>query len=239
MSNRDAALGSSILNPSDREASERQALVVLVGITAGARKRRFLTKYLVAHCDLDLFVPDIPYRKPIREAAEWLSGYLNSSVGIKQYSRVHCIAYIGAKVLLHIIPEDKILAFERMVYFRGPYQELVPAKLVALIGKPLAGQIFGKSLVSLSKAGKPGLPSRHIAKHEALIVEKGRSRLAKLLNICDANIPKDAWCVENLLPSAEQVLTIPQSHDDVYTSPTVLDAALSYIRQGYFPPSRT
>jgi hypothetical protein len=225
--------------PDNPPGANRQALIVLVGITANGRKRRHLRRYFNSHCDYDVFVPDLPYRRPLAEAAAWYSDYLVNEVKAERYDRLHGIAYIAAGALLRCLPPDGPLRFERMVCFRGPYQERVAARLVQRIGRRLAGLVAGKTALDLADGWPDRLPLRRHARHEALIVEEGRSRMARWLGIRAFDIPAESWSDMELLPGAEAVLHVPQSHDDVYTADTVLAAALEFIRHGQFPDTRT
>lgn len=220
-----------------RNASQTQvkpeALIVLVGITASWRKRRHLRRYLQSHCDVDVFVPSLPYRKPLGEVAAWFSAYLCDEVKPQRYEKIHCIAYIAAGSLLRCMPHLPL--FERMVYFRGPYQELVAPWLVQRIGRFLAGLIAGKTALDLANGWPARLPQQKLAQHEALIIEEGRSRMARLLGITSEELDETAWSAAQMLPSAEAVLRVPESHDDVYTSDAVLSAALGFIQHGAFP----
>lgn len=224
---------------SNRLAPYREALVVLVGITASRRARSHLRRYFGSHSGYDVFVPDLPYRRPLPEVAVWFADYLANEVRPQRYDKLHCIAYIAGSALLRSLPPDRQPAFERMVCFRGPYQERVAASLVARIGGFLAGLVAGKSALDLAAGWPARFPERRHAGHEALILEEGRSRMARWLGIRASDIPPESWQGTKLLPGAEAVLLIPQSHDDVYTDDTVLAAALEFIRHGRFPDTRT
>lgn len=223
---------------SNSPSSNRQALVVLVGITASRRKRSHLRRYFGAHGDYDVFVPDLPYRKPLREAAAWYADYLANVVRPERYDKLHCIAYIAAGALLRCLPNSGAPMFERMVCFRGPYQEQVAARLVKRTGRLFTGLVAGKAALDLAELWPDKLPPCPHAQHEALIVEEGRSRMARWLGIRAADIPPQSWAVDHLLPAAEAVLHVPQSHDDVYTTDAILDAALGFIHDGNFPAAR-
>lgn len=212
-----------------------EALVVLVGITANWRKRRHLRRFLAAHCDFDVYVPALPYRKPLREVAAWYEHYLEHEVRPERYAKLHTITYIAAGSLLRCLPPASQVLFERMVYFRGPYQELVAPWLVQRVGRFAAGLIAGKSALDLANGWPARLPQQQLAQHEALIVEEGRSRMARLLGITSEEFGESSWSAAQMLPSAEAVLRVPESHDDVYTSDTVLAAALDFIQHGTFP----
>lgn len=220
---------------SNPAAVSRQALVVLVGITASRRKRAYLRRYLASHSEYEVHVPDLPYRRPLKEVAAWYADYLANTVRPSRYDKLHCIAYIAGGALLRCLPASMPPLFERMVCFRGPYQELVAARLVARIGRRLAGLLAGRTALDLAAGWPAGLPWPRHALHEGLIVEEGRTRMARWLGIRAADLPPQAWSDTVLLPAAEAALHVPQSHDDVYTDDAVLDAALAFVRHGEFP----
>jgi hypothetical protein len=218
----------------DPPGEDREALLVLVGVTANRRKRRGLLRHFSSRCNHDVFVPDLPYRKPLHEVAAWYVDYVTNVVRPERYARLHCIAYIAAGVMLRSLPPERRLGFERIVYFRGPYQELVAARLAQRIGRGLAGLVMGRTAVDLAEGWAERFPLRREAAHEALIVEEGRSDMARWLGIGASDIPPASWSDEALLPTAEAVLHIPESHDDVYTSESVLNATLEFILHGNF-----
>lgn len=207
---------------------------MLVGITASRRKLRYLRRYLNAHCDFEVFVPDLPYRRPLLDVAAWYADYLANEVRPARFERLDCIAYIAGGAVLRSLPQKSQPLFEHLVCFRGPVQERVAARLVQRLGRWLAGLIAGKTLLDLAACMPAGLPMHRLAQHEALIVEEGRSRLARWLGIGIDDVPPGAWSSEKLLPAAEVVVHISESHDDVYTTPAILDAALGFIRDGVF-----
>ena len=211
---------------------------MLVGIMASWSKRRHLRRYFISHCDYDVFVPDLPYRRPLAEVAAWYSDYLANEVWPERYGKLHCIAYIAAGALLNCLPSGGHPAFERMVYFRGPYQERVAVGLVERIGSRLAGLVAGRTALDLANGWPGELPRHRHALHEALIVEEGRSRMARWLGIHASDIQPASWSGTELLPGAEAVLHVPQSHDDVYTDDNILAAALAFIRHGRFPDTQ-
>lgn len=218
--------------------AKRDALIILVGITASWRKRRHLQHFFQAHCDYDVYVPALPYRKPLRDVAAWYAAYLENVVRPERYANIHAIAYIAAGPMLRLLPAE-VTPLGRVVCFRGPYQELVAPWLVQRVGRFLAGLIAGKAALDLANGWPARLPQQQLAQHEALIIEEGRSRMARLLGITAEDIPEDAWSAAQLLPTAEAVLRVAESHDDVYTSDAVLSAALGFIQHGTFPSAQS
>lgn len=212
-----------------------EALLVLVGITAGRRARNRVRHFLSQHSDYDIYVPPLPYNTGIRASAGWLQRYLESEVRPARHRTVHAIAYIGGGLLLRCLPREKVPAFERMVCFRSPVQERVSGALVQHFGRTLTGCLGGRAMLDLADGWPAKLPISQFSQHQALVIEMGRSRLARLLGLTLTDIPAAEWAPERLLPRAEAVLRIPESHDDVYTSEQVLSAVLQFIGTGCFP----
>lgn len=215
----------------------REALIILVGVTAGERGRRRVMQFFSHNSDYAVFVPALPYRTGLRAAATWLSRYLADTVVPARFSAVHGIAYIAGGLLLRCLDRGELPAFARLVQFRSPVQEQVAAAVVGLIGRRSAGCLHGRAVLDLADGWPQTLPPLSCARQQGLILELGRSRMARLFGI-ERGDP-DAWQPERLLPGATAVLRIPESHDDVYNSGPVLDAALSFLRRGQFPAQKT
>lgn len=211
----------------------QEALLVLVGITAGRYERRQVLCYLSRQSDYAVFVPPLFYRAGIQVCAAWLSRYLDNTVKPARFGAVHAIVFIAGGLLLRCLEPDSLPTFERLVQIRGPIQEQVAAALVRRLGRVMAGWLGGRAVIDLADGWPQSLPLPSCARQHGLVIELGRSRMARLLGITwdDA----DDWTPEYLLPGATDVLQIPQSHDDVYTFEPVLDAALQFIRTGRFP----
>lgn len=218
--------------PSTQLSSIREALVVLPGIMANGRKRRYLRRYFHDHCDYDVFIPDLPYRRPLAGVITWFTAYLSETVHPQRYDRLYGIAYLGGRVLLRCMPPADVPRFESLVHFRGPYQEQVASRLAGRIGGTLAALFAGKTVLDLADGWPGRVPSRPFAEHEALIVEQGRSWLARWLGINTDDVAPEDWTTGNLLPAAEAELRVPESHDDVYTTDYILAATLEFIQHG-------
>ena len=217
---------------SKRSSPRRESLIVLPGIMADRRKRSYVRHYFNSHCGYDVYVPDLPYRRPLPEVVTWFTAYLAEVVKPERYERLYGIAYLGGRILLRCMPPADVPRFECLVHFRGPYQEQVAARLVGRIGRTLSALIAGGTVLDLAD-GWPGcIPSRPFAPHEALIVEQGRSRLARWLGIHADDVAPESWSIENLLPTAEAALRVAESHDEVYTTNYILAAALEFIQHG-------
>jgi hypothetical protein len=210
----------------------REALIVLAGITANRNKRRQMLHYFTRNSDYAVFVPSLPYRTGMRACAAWLRGYLDDTVRPAGYSAVHAIAYIAGGLLLRCLERESAPVFERLVQFRSPIQEQVAAVMIRRLGRVLTGWLGGRAVLDLADGWPQSLPSLPCARQQGLVIELGRSRMARLLGIRQNDA--ENWRPERLLPGAADVLRIPESHDDVYTSVPVLAAILQFIRTGCF-----
>jgi hypothetical protein len=211
----------------------REALIVLVGITAGRNKRRQVLHFFSRNSDYEVFVPPLPYRTDMQACAAWLHGYLDDTVQPARYDAVHAIAYIAGGLVLRCLEREYIPTFERLVQFRSPIQEQVAAALVRRLGRRLTGWLGGRAVLDLADDWPQALPPPRCARQHGLIIELGRSRMARLLGINRGS--DEEWTPERLLPGAADVLRVAASHDDVYSAEPVLAAALQFIRTGHFP----
>ena len=213
----------------------REALIVLVGITAGRHDRRHVMRFFSDNSDYAVFVPPLPYRAGMRACADWLREYLDVTLNPSRFSAVHAIAYIAGGMLLRCLERDSLPVFERLVQFRGPYQERVAAAAVHRLGRMVTGWLGGRSALDLAEGWPQALPQPRCARRQGLIIELGPSRMARLLGVKQVDV--EAWQPESLLPGAADVLRIPESHDQVYRAEPVLAAALRFIRAGHFAAS--
>lgn len=212
---------------------QREALIVLAGMTANRNKRRQVLHFFTRNSDYAVFVPSLPYRAGMRACAAWLRGYLADTVRPARYKAVHGIAYIAGGLLLRCLERGSFPAFKRLVQFRSPIQEQVAAAMVRRLGRALAGWLGGRAVLDLADGWPQALPLPPCVREQGLVIELGRSRLARLLGISQGD--EEDWRPECLLPGAADVMRIPESHDDVYTSVPVLAATLHFIRTGCFP----
>ena len=80
-----------------------------------------------------------------------------------------------------------------------------------------------------------GIPQANIGREQGLLVETGVSKLAQSLGLHAESVPKESWRPEAMLPLASDVLCVPESHDEVYSSESFLSAALHFFQNGRFP----
>lgn len=214
----------------------RETLLVLVGITASGRKRHGLARYLDAHGAFRVHVPAIPFWRGLRLCTRWLARYLAQTVRPQETGPLHVLAYIGGGALLRgLAAADRLPPLARVLWVRGPVQERIAATMVARYGRLLAWLLGGRSLVDLADGWPQPLPFPRSAGEQGLMIEQGVSSLAQRLGLGPADVPDEGWDPAALLPGADAVLRVPQSHDEVYGAPALLDAALHFFRHGRFP----
>jgi len=212
-----------------------QSLLVLVGITATARDRRRLARFFAAQGGYRMFVPRLPLRRGLRPSARWLARYLERRVRPQERGPIHVLAYIAGGAVLRCLALGAPLPdLARVLYVRGPVQELVPAAMVRRYGRLLARLLAGRSMIDLADGWPAALPFPRASGGQGLIIEQGVSSRARSLGLGPESVAAGDWDAERLLPGASAVLRVPESHDQVYASPGLLDSAIEFFRHGRF-----
>ena len=211
------------------------SLLVLVGITATARDRRRLSRFFAGQGDYRTFVPRLPLRRGLRPSARWLARYLERRVRPQERGPIHVLAYIaGGAVLRCLAASAPLPDLSRVLYVRGPVQELVPAAMVRRYGRLLARLLGGRSMIDLAYGWPAELPFPRAPGGQGLMIEQGVSSRARALGLGPESVAAAGWDAQRLLPGASAVLRVPESHDEVYASPGLLAAALEFFRRGRF-----
>ncbi len=216
-----------------------QLLLILVGITATKRSRSTINRFFDLHSSYRTLVPRLPLRRGVRASARWLDRYLAQTVRPQETGPLHVLAYIaGGAVLRYLTAEGRAPELRRVLYVRGPVQELVPAAMVRKYGRLIARLLGGRTMIDLADGWPEALPFPVALGEQGLIVEDGVSSLAHALGL-DARSPSAAsWDPARLLPGASAVLRVPESHDEVYSSPALLHAAIHFFDEGRFGAGR-
>lgn len=216
-------------------ASTKQALVILVGITADEMKRSSVGRYFERNSDYDVYVPNMPQRFGVRACSRWLRRYLRNTVQVEAYDRVNFLNYVsGGIIFRHELSRRPLANIGRVVYDGGPIQEEVPRALVrkytwfllTLFKSHMIADVAGKWIYRL-----PYPPSMG---EQGLMIELGTSFMAHEMGINEEDIPSEAWDPECMLPGADDVIRMPESHDDVFSSPAFLSLALRFFETGKF-----
>ncbi len=219
--------------------SRSQPLVVLVGITATRRSRRSIARFFDLNSSYRILVPPLPLRRGLRSSAGWLERYLTENVRAQDSAPIHVLAYIaGGAVLRCLAAAARLPQIARVLYVRGPVQELVAAAMIRRYGRLLAWLLGGRSMLDLADGWPRSLPFPAAPGGQGLMIEEGVSRLAHFLGLGVDSVPPAGWDPASLLPNVDAVLRVPESHDEVYTSPTLLGAALRFFEQGRFEELR-
>jgi hypothetical protein len=92
----------------------------------------------------------------------------------------------------------------------------------------------GRLLIDMADKNADRLPYPISTDTQGLIVETGVSKLARHLSVSAEDIPKEHWRPESLLPGVDEVLFVPESHDEVYTSAALLRNMLHFFLYGKF-----
>ena len=222
-----------------QEQTARQALIVLPGLTADGQKLEFLSRFFSAHSPYAVYVPHIPKRRGLRACAHWLDRYINGVVEPGRFEAVQILAYIsGGVVLRQMWATRPIERLTRIVYVRSPIQELTLQTLRQRYGRLLLWVLRGQLMLDVAAVDLHRLCYPPATSGQGLIIETGVSQLARSLGVDPALVSAGSWDSDTLLPGADDVLRVPESHDEVYTSAGVLGAALDFFTQGRFDSSK-
>jgi len=211
---------------------EKEALVILTGITADASKKAHVRDYFRDNTEYEVFLPRLCQFCGIDGSARQLAWFLEWHK-IGRYARCHFICYIsGGFILRQALNVKPIANLGRVVYLRSPFQEAVPELVIEQLGSIAAAFSNGKMLFDLAARDKDQLPVIHA--EEGVILEKGVSAMAAQLGIradqFDAYRHREAFC----LPPAKEIFCTELSHDDVYTSDALLARIAAFLESGSF-----
>lgn len=217
------------------DISEDDLIVVLVGLTAGWRKRRQARSYFNKCFGARVYLPWIPYAFGLGASAAWLSFRLHNEITKGSYRRIHFIAYIGGGVLLRLLhARGERWPIGRGVWDRGPIQEQVAAALTERVPSIILTLAGLRSVVDLARLDTSKLAFPQCPLGAGLILETESSALARRLGIRATSLALSPDDVQALLPGASAAIALPVSHDDVYEDPKFLDAAAAFLRTGAF-----
>jgi hypothetical protein len=218
-----------------RAPRNREAIVVLLGVTAGGRERRSLAGFFAGH-GLDPLIPSLAQWRGLRACCDALVRYWAGRVTPSGYRRVHVLAYIsGGLIFRQSGSRLDLRNLGSVVYVRSPLQEQVPSRL--LNGWGQWGLLLlprGKMLLDLAAADFAALPYPGSHRPQGLLVEAHPSRLALRLGITADAVPPRTWEADGMLPEAGDVRTLPISHDEAYDSELLLSEVLHFARNGCF-----
>lgn len=210
-------------------------LIVLVGFTADASKQAQVKTFLSANSSYQVIVPDLPQTRGIRCCADWLDRYLLSERVFERHEICHFLNYIsGGYIFRSASSRLDASKIGRVIYVRGPIQEAVPRALVRKYTWPILRFTQGRMITDLASNRLKDIPQSNLGTERGLVIETSPSAIARDLGLNAHSVPEGAWDVAKLLPGATDVLRVPESHDDVYSSPTMLGNCLAFFDTGRF-----
>lgn len=214
------------------------ALVILPGITADRRKRSELERYFREHTSFAVHLPRLWQYLGLSWCGWQLRRYLGRRVARAGYGRVHFLCYIsGGFILRRALAWQPLDNQGRVVLVRSPLQEQVPVRLVARYGRLLTTLRLGRMVVDLASPAKNRLPPLGTGQGLGLVLEQGVSRLAAALGLRAEDYAALEAAGDFALPGGSAVLLAGESHDDVYTSVTLLDRIAHFLESGSFDGS--
>jgi hypothetical protein len=211
------------------------ALVILPGITADRRKRSELERYFREHTSFAVHLPRLWQFLGLSWCGWQLRRYLRRRVAPAGYGRVHFLCYIsGGFILRRAVAGQPLDNRGRVVLVRSPLQEQVPVRLVARYGRVLTTLRLGRMVVDLASPAKDRLPTLGTGQGLGLVLEQGVSRLAAALGLSDGDYAALEAAGDFAMPGGSAVLLAIESHDDVYTSGTLLGRIACFLESGSF-----
>ena len=221
-----------------REQTRKQALIILPGLTADKAKRDSMVHFFSDNSPYAVYLPNIPKRRSLKRCAQWLGAYLEQIVRPERYQGIQVLAFIsGGFVFRKMSSNRPIRHLEHAVYIRSPIQELTLAQFRERHGYLLLWLLRGQLALDIVAINQDHLDFPSTGSGQGLIVETGISKLARSLGISRERVPAEAWEPGILLPGANDVIRVPESHDDVYTSTSVLGQALYFFAHRRFRKS--
>ena len=215
--------------------SDRDALVILPGITATREKEAFLKEYFDTHTDYEVFLPRLWQGLGIRGSARRLHRFMEARVKPAGYASVHFLSYIsGGFILRAMLSRWPLPNIGRLVHVRSPLQEQVPGLVISMHGRVAAFLVKGWMMFDLASAWKDRLPFAQTAHPQGLILERGVSKMAVKLGLKDSDFDGIRNSGKFVVPAANETLVVPESHDEAYTSETMLGRMVSFFKAGKF-----
>lgn len=210
----------------------KEALIILPGITATPEKQAFIESYFRTHTDYDVYLPPIWQNLGIRGAARQLRRFMN---GHGDYERVHFLCYIsGGFILRYWLWKFPFPRIGRLVNVRGPIQEQVPGLVIKKNGRIAAFMIKGLMMFDLSASWRNQIPFAMTSHPQGLVIEKGVAKLAAELGLRAEDFDRLRNGPEFKIPLADDTLVAAESHDEVYTSEALLGRMVSFFKSGKF-----
>jgi len=215
--------------------TRREALVVLPGITATPAKQAFLRAFLETHSGCDVFLPRLWQAVGIRGSAWQLHRFLRTRVEESRYAAVHFLSYISGGFILRAAMSRWPLAnIGRLVHVRSPLQEQVPGRVISTYGRVAAFFLKGRMMFDLASPWKDELPFAKTRHSQGMILERGLSKMGAALGLKASDFEALRQNGGFIVPPVDETLIVPESHDEVYTSESLLGCVVHFIQSGKF-----
>ena len=210
----------------------KEALIILPGITATPEKQAFVKKFFCEHTDYDVYLPRLWQNLGIRGAARQLQRFMDRHAG---YERVHFLTYIsGGFILRYMLWRRPLPNIGRLVHVRGPIQERVPGLVILKHGRLAAFMIKGLMMFDLSAPWRNEIPFATTSHPQGLVIEKGVAKLAAELGLKADDFDRLRNGPEFKIPAADDTWLAAESHDEAYTSEALLGRMVSFFKTGKF-----
>ena len=215
--------------------TRKQALVILPGLTANRDKLLYMERFFAENTTYAVYIPRIPKRRGLKMGTKWLATYFRREVQAERYDAIDVLAYIsGGYILRNMAVSQPLQRLQHVIYVRSPIQERTLTQIRARYGYLSLLLMSGKLALDVVALDPGSLDYPVTTAGQGLIIETGISNLALSIGIDRSQIPATEWDPATLLPDANDVIHVPESHDDMYTSPYVLKQALHFFDHDRF-----
>jgi hypothetical protein len=219
----------------DFRQTNKEALVILPGITATREKEAFLKNYFDTHTDYKVFLPRLWQGLGIRGSARRLHHFMEIHVKSADFASVHFLVYIsGGFILRDMLSRWPLPNIGRLVHVRSPLQEQVPGLVISVHGRLAAFLTKGWMMFDLGSKWKDQLPFAQTVHPQGLILEKGVSKMAVKLGLKGSDFDEIRNSGRFIVPAANETLLVSESHDEVYTSVSLLGHMVGFFKTGKF-----
>lgn len=191
---------------------EKEAILILPGLGDKNKFRKVQLAYFQEK-GYDIYIPDYASRRSVEACAENLADFYRD-FDLKEYSKVHCFAYIlGSWTLNDFIRSEGRQNISTIIYDRSPLQERAPAvitKRIHLIGLILKGRV----VKDLSKIPYQELENDSIQK--AVIIESKATPLIRMFKRTTLKMGPVQWSIESLDQSCNDYMYTFLHHAQMY-----------------------
>ncbi|MDX2286175.1 MAG: hypothetical protein NW241_18550 [Bacteroidia bacterium] len=216
--------------PADAPAEERDALLVLPGLSDAPVNRRFQTACF-SRFPYDLFIPVCVQRQGMAQSLEHLDQFIRVQE-LERYRRLYVFGYIlGGYLFTELLRRRRLSNLAGVVFDRGPIQERAPEALMRQIPR-IAPLISGRVLRDFAAVRYRGLDTGAPA---GLLVEHKATRLMTVFRKAALRPGPPDFDPASFGQPFQDYCYVPLDHDQMYYRLEVFSGELlHFFQHGHF-----